>query len=304
MPTISVLGVPHAYELTEPAPASEVLVFVHGWMLSRTYWQPLIDRLAPHYQCLSYDLRGFGESQPCHSYLEGEPIREQGGTATLVQPKIAQYSLLSYAKDLGILLRQLNISRVWLIGHSLGAYVALWAADQLPEQVQGVICLNAGGGIYLKEAFERFRAAGKQMVKLRPRWLSQVPYLDLLFTRASVAQTINRTWARQRLVDFAIANPEAAIGTLLDSTTEAEVHRLPQVVSRLNQPIYFIAGAKDNVMEPKYVRHLASFHSSFQQCGNNVFEIPDCGHMAMVEHPDAVMDQVRSLLKTNPYSVR
>jgi 2-succinyl-6-hydroxy-2,4-cyclohexadiene-1-carboxylate synthase len=191
-----------------------------------------------------------------------------------------------------------------LIGHSLGAYVALWAADQLPNEIQGVICLNAGGGIYLKEAFERFRSAGKQLVKLRPRWLSQIPCLDLLMTRASVVQTIDRTLARKRLVDFAIANPEAAIGTLLDSTTEAEVHRLPQVVSRLHQPVHFIAGAKDTVMEPKYVRHLASFHPSFQQCGNNVFEIPDCGHLSMVEHPDIVASQVRLLTQSYPYSIR
>jgi pimeloyl-ACP methyl ester carboxylesterase len=84
--------------------------------------------------------------------------------------------------------------------------------------------------------------------------------------------------------------------TLLDSTTEAEVHRLPQVVSQLNQPVYFIAGTEDPVMEPKYVRHLASFHQLFQTSGDNVIEIPSCGHMAMVEQPDAVDTQIRKIL--------
>lgn len=300
MPTISVLGVPHAYELTEPAPNPETLVFVHGWMLSRVYWQPLIDRLAPHYQCLSYDLRGFGDSQPSSRPAYRSVEIERGGTAIAVQVPAAEYSLLSYAKDLGILLRQLNISKAWLVGHSLGGYVALWAADQLPEQVEGVICLNSGGGIYLKEAFERFRSAGQQMVKLRPRWLCQVPYLDLLFARANVARSIDRVWARQRLTDFVRADSQAAIGTLLDSTTEAEVHRLPQVVSRLPQPVYFIAGENDSVMEPKYVRHLASFHSGFRQCADNVVELPNCGHLSMVEYPDVVAEKMRSLIRNRP----
>lgn len=300
MPTISVGGVPHAYELTAPAQNSDVLVFVHGWMLSRHYWKPVIDRLSPHYQCLSYDLRGFGESQATASKLSSTPILSANPGAVAVAAPVAteQYSLLSYAKDLGILLTQLGISRAWLIGHSFGGCVALWGADQLPQQVKGVICLNAGGGIYLKEAFERFRSAGQQMVKLRPRWLSQVPCLDLVFTRANVAKAVDRSWGRQRLIDFVSADAKAAVGTLLDSTTEAEVHCLPQVVARLSQPLYFIAGAKDTVMEPKYVRHLASFHRSFGDCGENVFEIPDCGHLAMVEHPDAVVDRVRSILQT------
>ena len=50
-------------------------------------------------------------------------------------------------------------------------------------------------------------------------------------------------------------------------------------------------------MEPKYVRHLASFHSSFQQSGDNVIEIPNCGHLAMLEQPDAVANHIRSIIK-------
>ena len=298
MPTVSISGVPHVYDLTAPTSNPEILVFVHGWMLSRNYWQPLIDQLSPDYQCLSYDLRGFGQSHCVAPISESEVSeRSSGGVAVATQSTIAQYSLLSYARDLGMLLRELQISKAWLIGHSLGGYVALWAADQMPEQVQGVICLNSGGGIYLKEAFERFRAAGQQMVKLRPKWLPQVPCLDLLFTRANVVSAIDRSWGRQRGIDFVRANPEAAVGTLLDSTTEAEVHRLPQVVARLSQPLYFIAGARDTVMEPRYVRHLASFHPLFGDCADNVVEIPDCGHLSMLEKTDVVESHIRNILQ-------
>ncbi|HEY9741066.1 MAG TPA: alpha/beta hydrolase [Coleofasciculaceae cyanobacterium] len=300
MATIDIQGAPHAYELTPPrASSSPVLVFIHGWLSSRSYWQPLIDRLAPDYQCLNYDLRGFGDSQPQipktqrrRANLNSEVLDELEA-ASLSTPS---YTLAAYAKDLGILLQKLNIDRAWLIGHSLGGSIALWGAYVLPDHVGGVICLNAGGGIYLKEEFERFRATGQQLVKRRPVWLRYLPLIDLLFTRAMVARPLERRWGRQRVIDFVIANPEAALRTLLDSTTEAEVHRLPQVVSQLSQPVYFIAGAKDTVMEPKYVRHLASFHKLFGDCGENVIEIPGCGHMAMVEQPDAVDTQIREIL--------
>ena len=102
--------------------------------------------------------------------------------------------------------------------------------------------------------------------------------------------------SRQRLIDFIVADPEAALGTLFASTTEQEINCLPQLVSKLKQPVYFLAGADDKVMEPKYVRHLASFHWLFQYVGDNVIEIPDCGHLAMLEQPEAVAEHIRSVV--------
>ena len=331
MATIEILGVRHAYELTAPTTTPYALVFIHGWLLSREYWQPLIERLAPDYQCLAYDLRGFGQSQTSiekaklalsilptqflgrmpHGITEAPvdcsdaELSYQQNSLSLIpgvldasaaSPTASSYTPNAYAQDLAVLLQQLNIANVWLIGHSLGGTIALWAADKMPECVKGVICINSGGGIYLKEAFEQFRYFGQQLLQIRPYWLCQLPLIDLVFTRSSVARPISRYWGRQRVIDFVVANKDAALGTLLDSTTEAEINRLPQVVSQVKQPVYFFAGAKDQIMEPKYVRHLASFHPLFQGCGNNVIEIPHCGHLAMVEQPDAVTAQIRSIL--------
>ena len=281
MVTIDIQGVPHAYELTNPTKFPHVLVFVHGWLLSRHYWQPLIQRLSPDYQCLCYDLRGFGDSRIHPSQ----------------QTPISSYSPTAYVEDLEILLKQLNISSAWLIGHSLGGTIALLGGSQILEIIKGVVCINAGGGIYIKEEFERFRFAGAQMVKFRPVWLSYLPLIDLIFIRAQAAHPIPRQWARQRLIDFVQASDRAALGTLLESTTESEVHRLPQVVSKLKQPAYFIAGSEDRIMAPKYVRHLASFHWMFQGYGENVIEIPECGHLAMIEQPDAVVSYLQTLLQ-------
>lgn len=278
MPTIDIMGASHTYELTPSTKVQRpVLVFIHGWLLSSRYWQPLVQLFRSDYQCLIYDLKGFGDSSSPPDAARSDSTEN---TRT--------YGLKTYAKDLEILLEKLNIESAWLIGHSLGGSIALWAADIFPDKVEGVICINSGGGIYLKEEFERFRNAGRQLVKFRPKWLRYVPLLDLLFTRMMVARPLPLDWGRQRMIDFIQAEEKAALGALLESTTEAEVHLLPQLVSRLQQPVYFIAGAKDKVMESKYVHHLASFHQLFNQEGSNVFEIADCGHLGMIEYPDKI----------------
>jgi len=316
MATIDILGVQHAYELTPPTRSPDVLVFIHGWLLSRSYWQPLIDELSPEYQCLSYDLRGFGGSKtippaktiPPESQVKDKTIVSptpltsldstplQAARSGPLEPGVtAKYTPAAYAQDLEVLLSQLGISSAWLIGHSLGGSIGLWAAKRLGNTVKGVVCINSGGGIYLKEEFERFRSVGQRILQFRPSWLAYLPLVDLLFSRANVFQPIDRRWGRQRVIDFVEAHPEAALGALLDPTTEVEVHLLPRIVACLKQPVYFIAGQQDSIMEPKYVHHLASFHSMFQS-GISVIEIPNCGHLAMVEQPTAIATQLRSIL--------
>ena len=287
MPSINVLETPHFYELTPPVanPKLPVLVFVHGWLLSRHYWQPIVEILQSKYQCLIYDARGFGDSS---NIAHSDSSSSRRG-----------YGLNTYAEDLKNLLQNLRIEQAWVVGHSLGGSVALWTADIYPEVVRGVICLNAGGGIYLKEEFERFRNAGKQLVKFRPEWLRYVPFLSILFSRMMVARPLNLKWGRQRVIDFIQADEEAALGALLESTTEAEVHLLPQLVSRLKQPVYFIAGEKDKVMELKYVNHLASFHSLFSSQDGNVVKIPNCGHLGMIEAVDEVSKIVARILNSH-----
>ena len=111
-----------------------------------------------------------------------------------------------------------------------------------------------------------------------------------------VHNPISLDWARQRIIDFISADQEAALGSLLQSTTEEEVHYLPRLVSRLQQPVYFVAGKLDQSMEPKSVRHLASFHKLFDSESGNVLELPECGHLAPLEVPEALAETAISII--------
>ncbi|AFZ47120.1 alpha/beta hydrolase fold protein [Cyanobacterium stanieri PCC 7202] len=283
MSKIKIGGVEHFYQLSTPPDQNSsppTLVFIHGWLLSCKYWQPLMHQLQDQYPCLAYDLKGFGNSPVNLGSYDG-----------------SAFSLKSYAHDLQELLSALNIKRAWLVGHSLGGSVAIWGADLCPSVVEGVICINAGGGIYLKEEFEQFRGAGEKMVKFRREWLSYIPFLDVAFSRMMVKKPLPLLWGKQRLKDFLQAQEQAAIASLLQSTTEEQVHYLPQIVARLSQPLHFIAGKQDKVMEPKYVKHLASFHELFKNHQNNVCELDNCGHFAMLEQTELVQKQILTILE-------
>ncbi|WP_373478802.1 alpha/beta fold hydrolase [Geminocystis sp.] len=284
MTKINIRGVEHYYQFTEAKSSDSsqpVLVFIHGWLLSYQYWTPLINELKQKYSCLTYDLKGFGESK----------------LPLCLTDNNLSFNLHSYALDLQELLTTLNIKKAWLIGHSLGGSIALWGADICNNIVEGVICVNAGGGIYLKEEFERFRKAGENLVKFRPQWFLNIPFFDLIFARMMVKKPLQIKWGKQRLKDFLYADEKAAIGSLLESTTESEVHYLPQIVARLAQPVYFIAGKQDKIMEAQYVKHLASFHHLFDHDQENVYCLEECGHFAMLEQTTSVHDYTLQIIE-------
>ncbi len=212
---------------------------------------------------------------------------------------LGAYSPKAYAQDLLSLLDALQIQNAWLVGHSLGGTIALWTALLGSDRIRGVTCVNAGGGLYVSQEFERSRRVGARLVQIGQPWMERLPLLDLTFGWAGATKPIARNWRQQRLRDFVQANRTAALGVLLQSTTEAEVHRLPWVVSRLQQPVYFIAGDRDRITHPRYVQHLASFHPMF--CGGaNLLALPDCGHFAMLEQPQALAGSLRDMIDRHP----
>ncbi len=91
------------YPVTDHPP----LLLLHGIGSRGVSWWPVIDALALHFHLFAVDLRGHGGSS--------KPVRG--------------YRLADYAADLAALVDALGIERPRLLGHSLGALVALtWAA--------------------------------------------------------------------------------------------------------------------------------------------------------------------------------
>jgi len=107
----SVLGEPNA----------EVVVFIHGVGMDRTIWAPQQSAFSALYRVVTYDMLGHGGS---------------------VLPQ-SDPALGNYATQLAALLSHLNVARAHIVGHSMGALVALEFILCYPERVVSVCALNA-----------------------------------------------------------------------------------------------------------------------------------------------------------------
>jgi pimeloyl-ACP methyl ester carboxylesterase len=98
------------------------LVCVHGLTSNHTCWASLADVLAPEFRLVAYDLRGRGESD---------------------KPPTG-YTLQQHGRDLAVLLDSLGLRRAVLVGHSLGAHIALRFAVTRPGRVRGLVLIDGG----------------------------------------------------------------------------------------------------------------------------------------------------------------
>ncbi len=248
-----------------PAPAagpslpgqSPLLVALHGWLLSGRLWQPLVAELEPEWQIWTPDLPGFGER-----------ARPRG-----LQPSLASYGRWVAAACLE---RLEPDRRVVLIGHSLGGSVALHAAQTLGPRLAGVVQIAAGGGVYQPRPFRQVRRGGALFVRWRPRWLLGIPGAD------SLASPLR-------------ADAHAARGLLACSMRREAVQQLPQLTAALTVPSLWIAGSRDTVMAPRYVRHLAGYAPWHQ------FSLLEgAGHLPMRQMPSVLAGCLREWLADLP----
>ena len=215
---------------------------VHGWLLSGRLWQPLIGQLQPRWQVWAPDLLGFGDA---------------------ARPRGLQPTLASYGRWLAEAARQRAEGRpLVLIGHSLGGSLVLHAAPQLGDQLLGVVQVAAGGGIYQPRPFRMVRRGGAGFLRWRPGWLAQLP------GTAAIRSPL-------------VAELRAARSLLACSMQRGAVRQLPGLSAQLQAPSLWVAGSRDTVMEPRYVRHLAGYSPN-----HRVELLEGEGHLPMCTAPE------------------
>jgi non-heme chloroperoxidase len=99
----------------------EPILFICGAHLTHKSWESQIAAFAPHHRTLSFDWRGTGASD-----------KPRGG-----------YTGETAAADIMALMEKLGAAPAILVGHGLGAHLALMAAEARPEMVRGLFLTGA-----------------------------------------------------------------------------------------------------------------------------------------------------------------
>lgn len=98
------------------------LIFCYGLICSSLHWTYQIDYFRNHYQATWFDYRGHQNSD--------------------VPKNLNSLTIENIARDLAVLLDELNIKEAVLLGHSMGVNVVLEFYHQQPKRVAGLVLAN------------------------------------------------------------------------------------------------------------------------------------------------------------------
>ena len=107
--------------LTYGNPNGHPVLAIHGWLDNAASFS----RLAPHLN----DLYIVAIDLPGHGYSDHRPLG-------------SHYHLVDYVADIQALLDHLGWTHCQLLGHSLGAVIALLAAAGMPERIQQLLLID------------------------------------------------------------------------------------------------------------------------------------------------------------------
>ena len=106
------------------------LLLIHGVGMHAGFWAPQMAAFAPQWDVIAYDTLGHGSS----------PLPPE-------HPSLGDYS-----EQLLALLDGLGLQSVYLVGHSMGALIALEVALAHPERINAVVPMNA---VYCRSSTQR-----------------------------------------------------------------------------------------------------------------------------------------------------
>jgi pimeloyl-ACP methyl ester carboxylesterase len=206
------------------------LIFLHGWVGSWRYWIPVMQAASVSYRAYALDLWGFGDTAKYPS----------------------NYSLNKQVQLIDGFLYEMGIARVALVGHGLGAVVAMLYALRNPDIVDRVMAVSY--------------PLDENNVNARLRTSTPSELAEWLLGRTPLTEPV--------LVEAPKADQQAIVASLVGlSVTE-----IKEANSRLTTSCLMVNGQNDLAVTPPDLDSLVSMPE-----GTHVINFDQSGHFPMLD---------------------
>jgi len=277
-------GYPVTYSRSEPRMAyidtgsgEQTLVLVHGLASNAGFWREVIPQLNKRYRLIVVDLPGYGKSQ------KGD------------LPIGMQY----YADQLVGLIDELKLTRVSLVGHSMGGQIGITLALSHPDKIDRLI-LAAPAGI---ESFSR--GSGD--------WLSRVITHEgvVKTTEEQIRRNLSSNfyrwsdrheWMVEERVRMAKARDIYDFAHAVDKSVDAMLNEpTSDLLGGIKHPTLIVYGKYDGLIPNPYLnpgKTADVMKKGKARIPNaQLVELDRCGHMLILEKPAEFASAVHDFLK-------
>jgi 3-oxoadipate enol-lactonase len=241
-----------------------VVLLVHGFPLDHLMWAEQVQDLARDHRVIAPDLRGFGKS----SVTEGTVTME------------------AFADDLARLLDTLGIrEKIILCGLSMGGYVSLAFWSKYADRLRAMVLADTRPAADLPEAAGQRLLLAEKVLKdgigpVQEAMLAMLTGPTTKDSRPAVVKELERMFAENP--------PKGVVAALRGMACRKDwTPRLGEI----HVPTLAIVGKDDAITPPADMKKMADAIP-----GARFVEIPDAGHMAPMEDPQAFNAALRKNL--------
>ena len=242
------------------------IIFLHRFPYDHTMWMAQINEFSKDYFCVSYDIRGLGESPAGNG----------------------QFTMESFVDDLEIIIDELRLDKPVLCGLSMGGYIGLRALERMQEKFSAAILCDTKSESDNDEAKLKRAAAIKRinLEGLKP------------FTKEFITNCYGDYYKQNHKDDFekriaksSYFDPVGVKGSLLAMLGRNDTTKY---LSKIKIPALIICGDTDALTPPSIMKPLA------EKICNSVFAIiKNSGHMSPIENPTEVNETIKKFLTKN-----
>ena len=241
--------------------SGKTLVLIHGLGGNNQTWETQVPILSQHYQVLTWDVRGHGQSDK----PEGD------------------YSAELFASDLAALLRTRGIGSAIVLGHSMGGVIALRFALDFPSLCDALIVSSSSAEVN-PQATKYWQDLAAAVVK---KGIEVVPFEPTrVFSKGFVERNPEAVeeFARKRPVNEPSCYARAALAM--------SSYNFNDELGRIQCPTLIVVGDEDVVTPPG-----GSVKLGRLILGSKLIILKECGHVSYVEQPDAFSTVVLEFLR-------
>ena len=272
MKTVTARGIAYAYREAGQGPP---VLLVHGFPVDHSMWRGQIEAVAADHRVIAPDLRGFGATPLAATEAEADQRAARG------------VAMEEYADDLEAVLDALAIHEpITLAGFSMGGYVAWQFWKKYRRRIKALVLCDTRAAADTDEA----RAGRIDMAEHVAEWGS-AKVAEKMLPKLLAAETIDHRPDVVAPVRRVISgtDPRAI------SAAQRGMAARPDVTGWLSQidvPSLFIVGEHDAISRADEMRSMAEAVP-----GGELVIVPQAGHMAPVENPEAVTAAIAEFLR-------
>jgi 3-oxoadipate enol-lactonase len=237
------------------------IIFIHGFPFDHNMWNNQAEELSKEYFCISYDIRGLGES----------PAGD------------GQFTLEMFADDLINIIKERKVNKPVICGLSMGGYIALRAVAKFEEKFRALILCDTKSEADNNDTKIK-RAEG--IKKINEQGVEK--FVKDFVPNCFAEESLSKSFYKETLKRSSKYSPVGLKGSLLAMAGRTDT---TGYLHEIKTPALLICGEKDKLTPPSVMKEMSD------KISDSEFKIiTRAGHMSPLENPDAVNKSIKDFL--------